>query len=114
MHSMNSAMIFNLLLNSLIWVFLLDLSGFIPEIEAILSRRLFHNRLSVNIPKPFNCSLCMSFWTGLIYVLIVQPSLASIALVCLFSYLTTIEGSAIRLIRDLIECIIGKIGSKLN
>lgn len=111
---MNWDIISTLLLNSLIWVFLLDLSGFIQEVEAILSRQLFHNRLSVSIPKPFNCSLCMSFWTGLAWVLIVHPSLASIALVCLFSYLTTIEGSAIRLIRDLIECIIGKIGTKLN
>ena len=46
--------------------FVIDLSGFIPEIEDAL-RRLF--KVRIRIPKPFSCALCAGWWINLIYLL---------------------------------------------
>ena len=59
----------NLLIITFLCVFVIDYSGFIGEIGQILTR-WFKSPLPLRIPKPFSCSLCSSFWTGLIYLVI--------------------------------------------
>ena len=46
---------FNLFLIALICVIIIDVSGFIEELELILAKWLKVNK--VRIPKPFSCSL---------------------------------------------------------
>ena len=59
----------DLLILTCLCVFVIDYSGFIGEIETRLSNWL-RSPLPLRIPKPFSCSLCSSFWTGLIYLAI--------------------------------------------
>lgn len=55
-----------LFINALFWVYALDYSGFIEEMNTLLSR---YYKMPIRIPKPFSCSLCMSLWTGVIILL---------------------------------------------
>ena len=56
-----------LLLLSIVIVFVIDLSGFITHIEKLLAKWL--KTKTVIIPKPFSCSLCTTWWIGLIYLI---------------------------------------------
>ena len=59
---------FDLFLIALICVVIIDISGFIGEIEDILAKWL--KVKSVRIPKPLSCSFCMVHWVGLAYLLL--------------------------------------------
>lgn len=58
-----------LLLISIVIVFVIDLSGFITHLEKILAKWL--KTKTVIIPKPFSCSLCSTWWIGIIYLICV-------------------------------------------
>lgn len=60
-------MYITIVLIAFIMVNLLDISGFIWEMEKILSRWL---HIKARIPKPFSCSYCMTHWVGLLYLII--------------------------------------------
>lgn len=45
-------------------VFIIDLSGFIQAVEEIISR--FIKPYQFHIPRPFSCSLCMTWWVCVI------------------------------------------------
>lgn len=88
---------------SLLCVFVIDQSGFIGEIEDLLSRWL---GVRARIPKPFSCSLCMSWWSSLIYVLIAAPSLPNVMLCALFAWLTPVFQGIMTLIRESVLTLI--------
>lgn len=58
-------MIWNLVMIAVIIMLVFE-SGFVDSIDLAINRRwrFFH------LPKPFSCSLCMTFWTTLIYIMI--------------------------------------------
>lgn len=56
----------DLLMITTIVCFLVDVSGIVDSIESMLSR---WRGKPCRLIKPFSCSLCMSFWIGLIYIL---------------------------------------------
>lgn len=93
----------NILFISLLCVFVIDQSGFIREMENMLSRWL---GVSARIPKPFSCSLCMAWWSSLIYVLIAAPSMANVMLCALFAWLTPVFQGIMTLIRESILTLI--------
>lgn len=103
----------NLFLLTCIIVFIIDLSGFVDE----MVKRLYYKYIKVGdyhtlIPKlkPLTCSLCLSFWVGLIYLLITsQFSILMIGYVCLLSFLTPIIGDILIMIKDVINKIINLI-----
>lgn len=76
----------NIILIQVLICYLIDLSGFIPSLERGLGKIL---KYKVEIPKPFSCSLCMGWWTGLIYLLIsghfTLNYIVTVALVSFFS-----------------------------
>ena len=80
----------NLLIIQLIIVFVIDISGFIDEgIEPALAKILKQKK--VKLKKPFSCSLCMTTWIGLIYILIYGSfTIPMIGYVFLLAYLTPI------------------------
>lgn len=80
----------NLLFLSLIIVFIIDYSGIVQEVEEVLQKWLkMPNK--AHIPKPFSCSLCMTWWTGLIYLIIAgQFTFMAVAYVALLSAFTTV------------------------
>lgn len=98
-------MILNLFIISIIWVLILDLCGFARTIDTLLYRLIYKNRTyreDAHFP-PFDCSLCMTFWTGLLYILLTGGfNLLMIAFLLLFAWLTTIERDIFILFKDLV------------
>lgn len=82
--------IIDLLLVAVVWVFVLDLSGFWDEVTTKVSGWLTNGRVRRPFSlKPFSCSLCMTFWTGLVYLLATgHMTLPMVAYVCMLAYLT--------------------------
>ena len=94
-----------LLIITAIIVFVVDLSGII----LVLKKKLWKTLYGI-IPfkedwslKPFDCSLCMTFWIGLIYLIITGSfTIPFIGYVCLLSFLTPIIQEMLLTIKDLL------------
>ena len=94
-----------LLIITAIIVFVVDLSGII----LVLKKKLWKTLYGI-IPfkedwslKPFDCSLCMTFWIGLIYLIITgSVTIPFIGYVCLLSFLTPIIQEMLLTIKDLL------------
>lgn len=81
----------DLILISFIVTYLISTSGFITSVKYFIWKKYIkvgdYKTLSF---KPFDCPLCMTFWTGLAYLLITSTlSLETLAGLCLASYLTS-------------------------
>ena len=84
MEAMN--IIFNLLIIAWLCVFIIDMSGIIDEVQA----RLRKVCPLYTLGKPFTCSLCMTWWVSLAYLLIVGKfTLPYIAVAALLAVMTT-------------------------
>lgn len=90
----------NLLILQLIIVFIIDLSGFIEDgIEPMLAK--FLKQRKVKLKKPFCCSLCMTTWIGLIYILIKGCfTIPMIGYVLLLAFLTPIANNLLIMVRE--------------
>lgn len=101
----------NLLIIANILVFIVDMSGFVYEMENIIHKHFFpkYPREAISIPKPFSCSLCLTFWAGLIYLLFTKITIPLIGYVCLLAYLTPVFAELQATIKDLIMKITLKI-----
>lgn len=92
-------MILNLLYITLIVVFIIDHSGIIDTIKGALGKWL---RCRVERLKPFDCSLCMTWWSGLLYIVIAEHfTLGNIVAVALFALMADKVAEAISLMRDI-------------
>ena len=101
--------ILNLFIISIIWVLILDLCGFARTVDVLFYRLIYRKRAyrdDAHFP-PFDCSMCMSFWTGLIYLLITHSfTIPYLAFLLLFAWATTIERDIFIFIKDLITKLI--------
>ena len=96
-------MILDLLLISIIVCFIIDVSGIIDNVEWWLSKLMGG---TVKIPKPFSCSLCSTFWLGLIWIICNgQFTLLNIVFVCLFAALSENISNTIKIIKHLISWV---------
>jgi hypothetical protein len=104
-------MILNLILLQLIIIFLIDISGGIQSVKKFIWRHLKEGKPYQDFPfKPFECSLCMTFWTGLFYLLFTGSfSLPYIAFVCLLAFMSSSIKSLILTVKDLIDKFINKL-----
>ena len=69
-------------------VYVLDISGFVDDGIQPFFRKHFKGQLKT---KPFLCSLCMSHWIGLLYIIITGTfSIPMWGYVCLLSLLTPV------------------------
>ena len=76
----------DILLLSLVVIWIVDVSGFTQSWMDALSRWLDRQIRPV---KPFACSLCMTWWTGLAYSLITRNlSIPIVAFCALMAYLS--------------------------
>lgn len=106
---MMGTIIFNLFLIALIMVLIIDISGFIQELEVGLAKWLKVKK--VHIPKPFSCSFCCTWWSGLIYLLVVgKVSLLTLALTLLMSYATPLIYNTLVLIRECVNKVLDWLG----
>ena len=104
----------NLLLIAFITVFIIDYSGFIDEMDKILTKVL-KSKTPLHIPKPLSCSLCSTFWLGLIYLICVnQFTLLNIAGVIVVSAFTPEILAFIYLMKDLFNSIIDSVCKIMN
>lgn len=109
-------MIIDLILIQLIIVFIIDLSGAVESFKLFISKILTKGKIqTTNFDlKPFTCSLCMTWWVGLIYLLICHSfTIPYIALVALLSFLTPLSSSILLLIKDLTIFLVNKLNMKL-
>ena len=85
------------------------LSGFVDGVDEAINKRFpFHH-----LPKPFSCSLCMTFWTSLIYILCAgEFSLLNFALCLANAHLTEITSPLIVVIKEWLKKIISVIMPK--
>ena len=104
--------ILDLLLIQFIIVGIIDVSGFVQELEGFLSKWL---HIRAKIPKPFSCSLCTTWWTGLIYLIVTgNLTLPLVAFTLFISLLTTVTKDIIYLIQDIITKVIQTLSDLLQ
>lgn len=109
--------ILNLFIISIIWVLILDLSGFALTIDKLFYKIFYPGRPSRDDArfKPFDCSLCMTWWTCLVYLIAVNAlTLPYIALSLLFAWLTTIEKDIFIFVKDLITKLLDTLYTLLK
>lgn len=100
----------DLLLVASITIYIVDLSGFTQSWRSALARRMHINETNLRPLKPFDCSLCMTWWVCLIYALIEgQLSLQVIAYSALLSFLSVPIGQAMIFIREWLSWITDKL-----
>lgn len=101
--------ILNLFIISIIWVLILDLSGFARTIDKLFYKIFYPGRPFREDAhfKPFDCSLCMSWWSSLIYLIIVHSlTLPNIAIALIFAWGTTIEKDIFIMVKDMVTKLI--------
>ena len=97
----------NIFLATLIVVYVVDLSGWTDAWLGWLSRWLGHPVTSL---KPFSCSTCMTWWTGLTIAIATGNFIwPVIAFTALCSFLAYPLGQFAEAIRDLIFKAINKL-----
>lgn len=93
------ATIFNLFLIAWICVFIIDCSGIVEEMEMRMKKICPLYRIG----KPFSCSLCMTWWISLAYLLAVGHfTLPYVAITAFWAILTGELGALIRYIQSYI------------
>lgn len=100
----------------LICVLVIDQFHFVDEITTIISGWMTKGQIKkpMNI-KPFSCSLCMTFWLSLFYIIFTnQFSILTVLYILLLSYLTTIANQIFTLIKMLITKFLDWLGNKIN
>lgn len=104
--------ILNLLLIQLIVVFIVDISGAIESLKSGLKWLLTKGKMSSSdyVLKPFDCSLCMTWWCSLIYLLCVGKfTIPYIAVVSVLSTFCAQIKDTIYTVGDLITKVIRQI-----
>lgn len=103
--------IVNILLLATIIVFIVDLSGAIENLVKPIVKYFLHIPPHKDITLPLiECSLCVTWWIGLIYICIVSISnsftfnqfLILVSVLALVSFLTSSIKDILVLIKDLI------------
>ena len=99
----------NLFLLTIIVCFVIDVSGIVNSIKRLYLKKVFKLKIpdiSSLVWKPFDCSLCMTWWTGIVYLLIAgQFTLANLAFVTILAALASEISEMIRLAKDIIAKI---------
>jgi len=101
----------NILLLATIIVFVVDISGAVEVFKEKLGKML---RIKVGSLRPFDCSLCMVWWSCLIYALCVGCfTIPILAYISLLSLLALRIADVLRLISDVIGAVIERISKRL-
>lgn len=106
----------SLLLLSCVVVYVVDLSGWTPTWLGWLSR--FTARFGyppVKELRPFSCSLCMTWWIGILYAYLRKEfTLPVIAYTAGLSFLTVTIREGFIFIRETLTSAIAKVNKWLN
>lgn len=93
--------------------FVIDLSGFYDSISAKISGWLTHGkRKEPFYMKPFSCSTCMSWWIGLLWVIVTGNfGFFSVMYALLMGYLAPHVTDILRIVSDALSFLNNKINS---
>lgn len=81
-------------------VFIIDYSGAVEDMLTPVVKKLSGSRIG-HIGKPFNCSLCTTFWAGLLYIIIAGlPFWQFIPVVAALAIATPVTFTAINFVKD--------------
>lgn len=101
----------NILCLALVVIYIVDISGIVDSIKWALGRWL---NIKVGRLKPIDCSLCMTWWVGLIYIIAAgEFSIYTLLCVAIVSALSTPIGNIITLMRELLTAGINAIENRL-
>lgn len=94
-------------------VYIVDVSGFTQSWRGLVARFLKIHEEALRPLKPFDCGLCMTWWTCLIYALASgELSLLTVAESALLSHLSIPIGALLVFIREGLARIIDIITPK--
>lgn len=106
-------MLLQLTLITLIIVYIWDISGFVPSVKRFILKKLTKatnpdpNKVTW---KPWDCSMCMTVWIGLAWLLIChQFTIPLIAYVMLMSFMTVPIAAVLNLVHDILSWLVTKI-----
>jgi hypothetical protein len=100
-------------------VFVIDLSGIMDSINAALFRFIFGRKRKYDdgvnlIPKPFSCSLCMTWWVCLIVIIASgELTLLNVTVAGLLAFFTPVTAGSMFFIRDVVAGLQNKITDKI-
>lgn len=98
-------MCIDLFMIAIIVCFIVDISGIIDSVKRMIWKWIFNDKIVYSDfrLKPFDCSLCLTFWVGLIWLIVQgEVTLFNIMAVCLLSALTEQITNTITLFKQLI------------
>ena len=104
------------LLITICWVIILDQlhfwEDFSSTIKSIFTKGKFRNPINI---KPLNCSVCMSFYCNLIYIIIIGKfSIFMIGYILLLSWSAPVISSVLTLLKNIFLKLINTIANKLE
>ena len=105
-------MFIDLILIQIIVVLIIDMSGFIDSFKSLISKILTKGRIETSNYRlrPIDCSFCMNWWVGLVYLIIYNHlSLGYIALILILSFLTTSTKDILLYSKDLMSYLINRL-----
>ena len=113
------------ILLTFIVAFIVDYSGFPKFLEGYVSAiRKYRPGRAVRFTKkpwpewpgirPFDCSLCMSFWCGVILCAFRGFTVPHLAFVCFAAFLARFIGEGIFLLEDFLASVISVLTTKLE
>lgn len=102
-----------MLLITLVTVYVIDLSGFTDAWTSTVSGWLTHGKRKEPFTfKPFTCSLCMSLWLNLIWVIVTSNfAFFPVAFCFLMSFLAPTFNDMLVNVQDALSFINNKINS---
>lgn len=96
----------DLLLLAVVVVYITDISGIIHTLKTLLGKML---NIEVRNLKPFDCSLCMVWWSLLCYALIIgELNIYTLAYTSLLSALSSRIADIMRLCDEVLTNIINR------
>lgn len=106
----------NCLFITIIWIVILDQLHFWDDFSTMISGWLSGGKIKKPLEwKPFNCSVCMSFWTNLAYIIITnQFSILMVLYILTLSWGTPIISSILTLVKNLFLKFINTIANKFD
>lgn len=101
-------MIYNLVIMTFSIVYIMDHSGFLFSLTKFIYSKLNSTKeyLGQALPKPFSCSICMTFWMVLIYTIYYDvPIVYSIGLSSAFALISSLVSKVLSIIIHFINKI---------
>lgn len=104
-------MVIDMLFITVIVCFIVDCSGVMTDIRRLISR-LIHKRTKIYVEpsslalKPFGCSLCVTWWTCLFYLLYMgEFTLAYMCLAAVYALMSSNVSGLLLTVKDIMSTV---------